>query len=46
MEFLSLKLKTLSSRISVTGGLQVSPPSVDRLTSMAESFPAEVLRVR
>src|SRR5687767_9522428 len=33
--FLSLSTKGLSSRLSVIGLLQVAPPSVDRITSIA-----------
>ena len=46
IEFLSLKLKVLSSSIRVTGPLQCRPPSVDLFTSSAESLPAEVARVK
>jgi hypothetical protein len=46
MEFLSLKLKTLSCSMSVTGAAQVRPPSVDLFTYRAESFPADVARVK
>ena len=46
IEFLSLKLKVLSSSISLMGALQCRPPSVDLLTSSAESLPAEVARVK
>ena len=46
IEFLSLKLKALVSRISVVGALQVRPPSVDRFTNMAESMlPVDEARV-
>src|SRR5215218_1918886 len=38
IEFLSLRRLGLSSRMSVTGSLQVSPPSVDLDTSMASGL--------
>src|SRR5918994_7054769 len=38
IEFFSLKRLGVSSRMSVTGALQVSPPSVDLLTSMASGL--------
>src|SRR5258706_15962765 len=46
MEFLSLKLKALSSLISEIGAPQCRPPSVDRLTSSSESLPAELARAK
>src|SRR6185369_7427180 len=46
MEFLSLKLNTLSSFISEVGVPQCRPPSVDRLTSISESLPAELASVK
>src|SRR5437899_5925109 len=42
MEFLSLKLKGLSSSMRTVGALHVRPPSVDLFTSIAESLPALV----
>jgi len=46
IEFLSLKLSGSSSSIRTMGADQVSPPSVDLLTSIAERLPALVESVK